>query len=132
MFFQGRIGGRLQGSRARQELRERESSTGLRVKDRTIFGVTLGVRDIPFDGRGGDEHFAGGGASFAESFVGRSNAQASAGELIAVFGIEIGFDDEHAAPIATKFLGDDHREDGSNALAHLGFAAPDFYFAARG
>jgi hypothetical protein len=35
----------------------------------------------------------------------------------------------HAAPIAAKFFGNDHWERGANALAHLGFSAPDFYAA---
>ena len=128
-FFQGRIGGRRQDCRGGDELRVGKLRLVVRVKDGAIFGATFGVTDVPLDGGGGDEHFAGGGAGFAESFVGSSNAEASAGELIAVFGIEIGFDDLHAAPIAAEFLGDDHGERGSNALAHLGFAAPDFDFA---
>src|SRR6266852_1900005 len=96
------------------------------MKYGTIFRVTFGMRDVPFDGCGGEEHFASGGACFAQIFVGSSNAEAAAGELIAVLGVEVGLNDLHVAPIAAKFFRDEHGESGANALAHFGLAAPDF------
>lgn len=95
-----------------------------------IFGVTFRMRDIPFDGCSGDKYLPRGGARFAQSIVGRSNTQASAGELIAKLWVEIRLNDKDALPIATEFLSDNHRERRSNALAHLGLAAPDVHFAA--
>jgi len=51
---------------------------------------------------------------------------AAAGELLAILRVEVGLNDLDAAPIAAEFFGDDHGERGADALAHFGFAAPDF------
>ena len=113
-----------------EKLRVGEASRRAGMMHRTIFRTTFGMRDVPFDGGGGDEHFASGRASFAQIFVRSSNAKTAAGELIAVLGVEVRLNDLHAAPIAAQFFGDEHRESGANALAHFGLGAPDFYAAA--
>lgn len=119
----------MKSGRGGEELRVGEMSGRAGMKHGTIFRVTFGVRNIPFDGCCGEEHFASGGAGFAQIFVGSSNAAATTGELLAIFGVEIRLNNLHAAPIAAKFFGNDHGERGANALAHLGFSAPDFYAA---
>ncbi len=131
-IFQRRIGRRLKLCRGGEKLRIGEASGRAGMMDGTIFRTTFGMRDVPFDGGSGDEHFASGGAGFAQIFVGSSNAKAAAGELIAVLGIEVGLNDLHAAPIAAKFFRNEHGESGANTLAHFGLAAPDFCAAVRG
>ena len=125
-IFQRRIGGRLKLCRGGEKLRVGKASGRAGMMHGTIFRTTFGMRDVPFDGGDGDEHFASGGAGFAQIFVGSSNAKAAAGQLIAVFRVEVRLNDLHAAPIAAKFLSDEHGESGANALAHFGLAAPDF------
>ena len=61
-----------------------------------------------------------------------SYAATATGDLVAIFGVEIGLDDIHATPITAKLFGDDHGERGEDALAHFGVAAPDFYFSGGG
>ena len=119
----------MKSGRGGEELRVGEISGCAGMKHGTIFRTTFGMRNVPFVGGGRDEHFTSGGAGLAQIFVGSSNAAAAAGELLAILGVEIRLNNLHAAPIAAKFFGDEHGECGANALAHLGFSAPDFYAA---
>jgi hypothetical protein len=78
-------------------------------------------------GGGGEEHLASGGASFAEIVVGGANAAAPTRELIAIFWVKVRLKDFRALPIAGKLLRDNHRQDRTDSLAHLGLATPDFH-----
>src|SRR5262249_10706686 len=106
-------------------------------KTRLCAGLCSGEKTDPVGGRAfgegkppgrrgsSHEHFSRRSAALAKRIKRAANAAAAAGDLVAIFGIKIGLNDFHAALIAGKFFGDQHKKGGLHALTHFGVAAPD-------
>src|SRR5580704_17780923 len=94
-----------------------------------VFRATFGAFHLPSTGGGGEQHLARSCARFAQIAIRGPRAEAPAGELLAVFRIEIGLDYLHFVPIAGKFFRNDHRQVCTYTLAHLRSAAPDSYLS---
>src|SRR2546430_6867720 len=99
------------------------------MDDRAVFRTARGALHIPFPRGCGNQHFASGGPGFAQIVIRSANAQASSRKLVAILRIEVGLDNLDAAPIAGKFLRDNHGQRRANALSDLGLAAPDLHSA---
>jgi len=127
--FQGRIGGKRKPGSDVEELFERDFSLRWGMQDEAIFGATFCGGNSPLRGSRRNQEFACGGAGFMKRFERTSNTATAAGDLVAIFGVEVGLNDFDAAPIAGQLFGDDHGERGKDALTHFGVAAPDCYFA---
>src|SRR6266567_9240196 len=95
-ILQWRIRGKRKRGYEGEELREGQLALSRPVEDKAIFGAALGVWNVPLRGGCGEEHLAGGSASFAESVVRSANAPAASGELFPILRVQIGLDDLHA------------------------------------
>ena len=92
----------------------------------TLFAArALGGRHVPARGGGGDQHLARGGAGLAQVVLRRADGAAGAGRHVAPDAVapavlvrrgELGL---HLAPVAFELFGDQHRQRGEAALAHL-------------
>ena len=113
----------------RDKLSVKKSFLRRQMDDRAVFRTARGALHIPFPRGCGNQHFASGGPGFAQIVIRSANAQASSRKLVAILRIEVGLDNLDAAPIAGKFLRDNHGQRRANALSDLGLAAPDLHSA---
>ncbi len=93
----------------------------------------LGFLHVPGLRGRGDEHGAGCRAHLAHRQPVRRSSRAAAGDLAAVLrGIHVGLLDLYILPIDVEFVGDQHGQHGSDALADLGILGHDGDGAIRG
>src|SRR5262249_21324820 len=79
----------------------------------------------------GDEHGARGGTRLTQWSKIRGSRLAAHGGLRAIGRVEIGLHDSHAIPWHVEFLGDNHRQRGLRALAHLRIRRKERHLAVR-
>src|SRR6202007_487260 len=99
------------------EFAKAERALGMTVNDVAVLGFASVGSYLPFLRRGGDQHFARGGAGLAESQPGILYAAAAAGTKVIDFWIGGRLLDVHLLPIDTKLFGEDHGAGRINALA---------------
>src|SRR5216684_880528 len=130
--LQRRIGRRLESGSSGEKFFKSDLTLSGSVQDKAIFRAAFGTRHIPLSDGGREKHLSSGGAGLAQIVVRSANATAAAGELLAILRIEVGLHDSDSPPIAAELLCHDHRERCTNALPHLGLAAPDLHSAIDG
>ena len=90
------------------------------MDDLVVLRLHLGDSDAPALRCGGLEHLPGGGAALAHRLDVMAQAARAVGVLIAVFLLVTRrLHDAHARPIGFQLVGDDHRQAGARAGAHL-------------
>src|SRR5215472_17445660 len=92
------------------------------VNDKTVFCLA-GVRaNFPVLRRGGDEHFARGGAGLAQGQPRASDAPAAACAEVVDLRIRWCLFDVHLLPVDAQLFGENHRQRCVDTLAHLRLA----------
>ena len=85
-----------------------------------VLRLNLGDTDAPALCGGGFQHLPHGGATFAHRLDAVTQAARAVGVLIAVFlFVARRLHDAHARPIGLQLVGNDHRQAGARAGAHL-------------
>jgi len=100
----------------------------LRPEHLTERGAALRGLDLPLRGRSAHQHRARCGAGLAQGCPVRPHRGAAAGGLHAEHRVRVGLVDRrlldaHRFPVGIELLGQQHRDGGVHALAHLGRAA---------